>query len=90
TRVTLLGQRVPAVDLGRAVAELRPDVVGLSAVNDRGEESFHDTLSSVVRALPEGVSLWVGGPAALAHPDVCERLGARVFADEEDWLKLAG
>ncbi|WP_164008452.1 MerR family transcriptional regulator [Pyxidicoccus trucidator] len=89
TRVTLLGQRMPAVDLGLAVAELRPDFVGLSVVNDRGAEAFQDTLSQVVKALPRGVPLWVGGPAAQAHLEVCVRLGVRVFSDEDDWLKLA-
>ncbi|MCP3135859.1 MerR family transcriptional regulator [Pyxidicoccus xibeiensis] len=87
-RVTLLGQRMPATDLGRAVAALRPDLVGLSAVNDRGPEVFHDTLARVVEALPDGVPLWVGGPAARAHPEVCVRLGAQVFSDEDDWLRL--
>lgn len=88
-RVTLLGQRMPAVDLGRAVAELQPDFVGLSVVNNKGAEVFRDTLSRVVEALPGGVPIWVGGPAAQAHVEVSLRLGVRVFADEDDWLKLA-
>lgn len=87
-RVTLLGQRTPAVDLGRAVEELRPDVVGLSAVNNRGAEVFHDTLARIMEAVPRGLPVWVGGPAAQAHPDVCQRLGARLFVDEDDWLTL--
>ncbi|MCY1017010.1 MerR family transcriptional regulator [Pyxidicoccus sp. MSG2] len=88
-RVTLLGQRMPAVDLGRAVAELRPDFVGLSAVNNKGAEVFQDTLSRLVEALPPGVPLWLGGPAAQAWPEVSLRLGVHVFSDEEDWVKLA-
>jgi DNA-binding transcriptional MerR regulator len=87
-RVTLLGQRMPGVDLGRAVAELRPDFVGLSAVNDRGAEAFQDTLSSLVEALPRGVPLWVGGPAAQAHPEVSVRLGVRLFSGADDWPEL--
>ena len=87
-RVTLLGQRMPAVDLGRAVAELRPDLVGLSVVNDKGAAVFHDTLARVMEALPQGVSVWLGGPAAQAHPEVSVRLGARLFTDEDDWLRL--
>jgi len=87
-RVTLLGQRMPVVDLGRAVAELRPDFVGLSAVNDRGTEAFQDTLSSIVEALPRGVPLWVGGLAAQAHPEVSVRLGVRLFSEEDDWTEL--
>ncbi|WP_163990091.1 MerR family transcriptional regulator [Pyxidicoccus caerfyrddinensis] len=88
-RVTLLGQRMPAVDLGRAVAELRPDFVGLSAVNNKGAAVFQDTLSRLVEALPPGVPLWLGGPAAQAWPEVSLRLGVHVFSDEEDWVKLA-
>lgn len=88
-RVTLLGQRMPAADLGRAVAELRPDFVGLSAVNDKGAEVFGDALVRLVEALPGGVPVWVGGPAAQAHPEVCVRRGVRVFSDEDDWPKLA-
>lgn len=88
-RVTLLGQRMPATDLGRAVAELRPDFVGLSAVNDKGAEVFGDALARLVEALPGGVPVWVGGPAAQSHPEVCVRRGVRVFSDEDDWPKLA-
>ncbi|MBZ4415454.1 MerR family transcriptional regulator [Myxococcus sp. RHSTA-1-4] len=87
-RVTLLGQRMPATDLGRAVRELRPDLVGLSAVNNKGAEVFQDTLARVMDAVPGGLPVWVGGPAAQAHPDVCVRLGARLFSDEDDWLRL--
>ncbi|MFP2910001.1 MerR family transcriptional regulator [Pyxidicoccus sp. 3LFB2] len=87
-RVTLLGQRMPAVDLAHAVAELRPDFVGLSAVNDRGAEDFQATLTALVEALPRGVPLWVGGPAAQTHLEVSVRLGVRVFSAEDDWLEL--
>lgn len=88
-RVTLLGQRVPAEDLGRAVASLRPDLVGLSAVTNRGAEDFRATLARVMEALPPGVPVWVGGAASQAHLEVSLRLGARVFSSEDDWVKLA-
>ncbi|MFY2562500.1 MerR family transcriptional regulator [Corallococcus terminator] len=87
-RVTLLGQRVPALDLGRAVAELKPELVGLSAINNRGEGPFRDTLSQLVRALPRDVPVWVGGAAAVAHSDIVVRLGARLFSGGDDWAKL--
>jgi DNA-binding transcriptional MerR regulator len=87
-RVTLLGQRMPVVDLGRAVTELRPDLVGLSAVNNTGAAVFHDTLARIMEAVPQGLPVWVGGPAAQAHADVCLRLGARLVTDEDDWLGL--
>ncbi|AEI62761.1 MerR family transcriptional regulator [Corallococcus macrosporus] len=89
-RVTLLGQRVPAEDLGRAVAALRPDFVGLSAVASRSASAFEDTLTRVKQALPQGMPLWVGGAAARSHQDVCERLSAHVFQGEADWDRLAG
>jgi DNA-binding transcriptional MerR regulator len=88
-RVTLLGQRVPAEDLGRAVAALRPGLVGLSAVTNRGPEDFRATLARVMEALPPGVPVWVGGAAARAHQDVSLRLGARVFSGEDDWVTMA-
>lgn len=87
-RVTLLGQRVPAEDLGLVVAQLRPDLVGLSAVVDRGPEEFRRTLARVMEALPPDVPVWVGGAAAQAHVEVALRLGARVFSGEDDWVKL--
>ncbi|HYI03112.1 MerR family transcriptional regulator [Hyalangium sp.] len=87
-RVTLLGQRVPAADLGRMVTELRPDLVGLSAVTDLGVDAFADTLAQLLEALPRGVSVWAGGAAALAHHEVCERAGVHVFHSSDSWNAL--
>ncbi|XXF79017.1 MerR family transcriptional regulator [Myxococcaceae bacterium GXIMD 01537] len=89
-RVTLLGQRVPAEDLGRAVAALGPDLVGLSAVTDRGADAFEATLTGLMRALPPGLPVWVGGPGAEAHAELCGRLGARCFRGPEAWAVLLG
>ena len=89
-RVTLLGQRVPASDLGRAVAALRPDFVGLSTVMNRGEADFEAALSQVLQALPVKVPVWVGGAAARSHRAVCERLEVHVLQDVEAWEDLAG
>ncbi|HVG57746.1 MAG TPA: MerR family transcriptional regulator [Hyalangium sp.] len=89
-QVTLLGQSVPAGDLGRAVDALRPDLVGLSAVVDPGEPVFEVMLKPVLEALPQGTTVWVGGSAAQVHSNVCERLGARVFRSAEDWSTLLG
>ena len=89
-RVTLLGQRVPADGLGETVARAKPDVVGLSAVMNRGATVFEDVLTRIREALPKGMPVWVGGPAAQAHADVCERLGVRLFAHEDDWTRMAG
>ncbi|WP_224243024.1 MerR family transcriptional regulator [Hyalangium gracile] len=84
-RVTLLGQRVPAAELGRLVAQLRPTLVGLSAVVDPGAAGFAATVAAVLQALPRDIPVWVGGAAALAHREACEQLGARVFTSQEDW-----
>ncbi|WP_404365740.1 MerR family transcriptional regulator [Corallococcus coralloides] len=89
-RVTLLGQRVPAEGLGETVARAKPDVVGLSAVTNRGATVFEDVLTRIRDAVPQGLPLWVGGPAAQAHADVCERLGVRLFTHEDDWTRMAG
>jgi DNA-binding transcriptional MerR regulator len=89
-QVTLLGQRVPAADLGQVVDALQPDLVGLSAVVDPGEPTFEVTLKPVLEALPRGTTVWMGGPAAKAHSQVCERLGTRVFRSAEDWPVLLG
>ncbi|MHA7627921.1 MerR family transcriptional regulator [Corallococcus sp. M7] len=89
-RVTLLGQRVPAEGLAETVARAKPDVVGLSAVTNRGATVFEDVLTRIQAALPKSLPLWVGGPAAQAHADVCERLGVKLFAHEDDWTRMAG
>ncbi|MCE9672197.1 MerR family transcriptional regulator [Myxococcus stipitatus] len=86
-KVTLLGQRVPAADLGRAVAELKPDLVGLSAVTDAGGPSFRATLAQLMRVLPRTIPIWVGGAAAEAHADIVRKLGARLAADADDWAR---
>jgi DNA-binding transcriptional MerR regulator/methylmalonyl-CoA mutase cobalamin-binding subunit len=87
-RVTLLGQQVPARDLAWLVSELRPDFVGLSAVTDPGPEAFARQVSQVLEALPSGVPVWLGGAAAVAHPEACERHGARVFHPGSAWSAL--
>ncbi len=89
-RVTLLGQRVPAEELGQLVARVRPAWVGLSAVTDTGASAFEETLARVMAALPSGVPVWLGGPAAQAHAEAGARHGARVFMPEDDWSALRG
>jgi methanogenic corrinoid protein MtbC1 len=88
TRVTVLGQRVPAVDLGRAVAALRPHLLGLSAVTNRGAAAFEDTLARIMEGLPPKLPVWVGVPAAQAHRTLCTKLRARCFHDGDDWRRL--
>lgn len=92
-RVTLLGQRTPMAELGRVVRELSPQVVGLSCVEDPGEEAFCRTLQAARAALPQGgdaPQLWVGGRAALRYGSACAGAGVRLFRDASDWARLAG
>lgn len=88
--VTLLGQRTPAEEVGRVARDLKAELVGLSAVMDPGVREFEATLSRIVGATPKGTAVWVGGPAALFHRELCERLGVRVFESGDDWVKLLG
>lgn len=88
--VTLLGQRTPAEEVGRVARDLKADVVGLSVVTDPGARELEAALSRIVGATPKGTAVWVGGPAARVHREACERLGAHVFEDGDDWAKLLG
>lgn len=89
-RITLLGQRTPAEDLGQMVRQLQPDFVGLSAVTDAGASEFSRQLSQVLDALPSGLPVWLGGAAAQAHAALCEQRGAHVFRAGGDWALLLG
>lgn len=88
--VTLLGQRVPAAEVGRVAREVKAELVGLSAVTDQGAQDFEDTLSRIVAGVSRGTPIWVGGAAARAHQDVCERLGVHLFESGDDWPRLLG
>jgi methanogenic corrinoid protein MtbC1 len=88
--VTLLGQRVPATEVGRMARELKAEVVGLSAVTDPGAQVFEETLSRLLEGMPQGALVWMGGAAARLHRETCERLGARVFESGDDWARLLG
>lgn len=88
--VTLLGQRMPAAEVGRVARELKAELVGLSAVTDHGAQDFEDTLSRIVTGVPRGTPIWVGGAAAQVHQEVCERLGVHLFESGDDWSRLLG
>ena len=86
-RVTYVGARAEAVQLGELVRRLRADVVGLSAVTDTGEASFRATLSEVAAALPR-TRVVIGGAAAQAHAAACAEHGAELIASEDAWARL--
>ncbi|HEX8433706.1 MerR family transcriptional regulator [Archangium sp.] len=88
--VTLLGQRTPAAEVGRAARQVKADLVGLSAVTDPGAQEFEELLSRIQEGIPDGTPVWVGGPVARQYGEVCERLGVHVFEGDDDWSRLLG
>lgn len=85
TRVTVLGARTPAAEVGRAAREVKADGVGLSVVMDPGARAFEETLSLVRAELPATMPVWVGGPVARRYPDVCARLEVHPLELAADW-----
>lgn len=88
-RVTYVGARSQAPQLGELVRRLKADVVALSAVVDSGEAAFRVALGEVLAVLPR-VRVVIGGPAAQAHPGVCAELRVELIATEDDWARLLG
>ncbi len=86
--VTLLGQRTPTDEVVRMARALEVDLVGLSSVVDPGAREFEEILSRVRSGLASGMTVWVGGRAALQYRALCERLGVRVFEHATDWPRL--
>jgi methylmalonyl-CoA mutase cobalamin-binding subunit len=87
-RETVLGARTPAADVVRMACELKVDGVGLSAVVDPGARAFEDTLTIIREGLPAGMPVWVGGPVARLHPEVCTRLGVSTLERAADLPRL--
>jgi DNA-binding transcriptional MerR regulator len=86
-RVTYLGARTPAIDLGKLAHAVRPDLVALAAVNASGAREFKMSLARIVKALPHGLKVWVGGAAAVAHLDVCRALKVEVIGDDASFVR---
>jgi DNA-binding transcriptional MerR regulator len=87
-RVTFLGARTPAEHLARVVSAVAPDLVALSAVSDDGEATFRTTLEALMRALPAGTKVAVGGPAAARHQAQIRALGAMTASTSTEWEAL--
>lgn len=87
-RVTWLGARTPAEDLGRAAAKSRPNLVALAAQLDEGVRGLRASLGSVLRLLPRGVPVVVGGAAARRHEALVTELGAELVDTPEQWARL--
>jgi MerR family transcriptional regulator, light-induced transcriptional regulator len=84
-RVTYLGARTPAQQLGHAVGVSKAHLVALSALVDTGPRTFRATLGRILKALPSGVPVVVGGAAARQHGKIVEALGARLLDTPEQW-----
>jgi DNA-binding transcriptional MerR regulator/methylmalonyl-CoA mutase cobalamin-binding subunit len=89
-RVTYLGARTPAEQLGQLIKDVRPDLLALSTVDDHGGPALRTHLKAIKKALPFKLPVYIGGANALRHPEVCEKLGLRVVADEKAWGSLLG
>jgi DNA-binding transcriptional MerR regulator len=87
-RVTFLGARTPVEHLARVVRVVQPQLVALSAVGDDGASALKETLASIVKALPEGTKIVVGGAAFDRHPEVVHALGVARASDEASWSTL--
>ena len=87
-RVTWLGARTPAEDLGRAAAKARPNLVALAAHLDEGARGLRASLGSVLKVLPRGVPVVVGGAAARRHAGLVSELGAELVDTPEQWERL--
>ena len=88
--VTMLGQCTPSAEVGRMASALKVDLVGLSAVMDPGVEAVDRVLRDTMEGMPAGVPVWIGGQGGLAHRELCERRGVRVFSGPADWFRLLG
>ena len=87
-KVTMMGPRTPAVEVGKVARALKADVVGLSAVMDPGAQAFETTLMRLMEELLPGTMVWLGGPVAKLHAEICARLGVHIFERAEDWARL--
>ncbi|MBT8336196.1 MAG: cobalamin-dependent protein, partial [Gemmatimonadetes bacterium] len=67
--VTFLGQDLPPDEFAHAAETVSARVVGISTVNPLAVDGIPGQLESLLEALPSGVSVVLGGPAASALLD---------------------
>jgi MerR family transcriptional regulator, light-induced transcriptional regulator len=63
----VLGVSTPIADIVLALEQLRIDVVALSFSAYASRRDMLDSLTQLMRQVPEGVEIWVGGAAASLH-----------------------
>lgn len=86
-RVTYLGARAPVEDVVSLSLRAKPDMVALSAGPGIGKAALKSTLAQLVKALPKGIAVIVGGAGAEAEPEVVKASGAALIG-EADWPRL--
>jgi MerR family transcriptional regulator, light-induced transcriptional regulator len=84
-KVTFLGARTPAQELAQAAAGSKVHLIALSALVDPGPRPFRATLARLMKQVPPGIPVVVGGAAARAHAKAVEELGARLVDTSEQW-----
>lgn len=89
------GANLPVAEIARAARDTHARAVGLSVAYVGDEAALTREMQDLVRALPAGVELFVGGVAAKHHRAALERIGARCvdslteFRDELNTLAAA-
>lgn len=76
-----LGAGTPAEDLGRMVAERKPDLVALSATLQDTMEPLSACVKAV-REANESTFIVIGGVTVAGEPELAESLGADLVADD--------
>ncbi len=79
--ILYLGAATPGPDLTGLVADMRPDLVGLSTTLTTHLDAVRQTIAAL-RALPTPPYIVVGGRAYGDDPDLALRIGAHAFASD--------
>lgn len=77
-----LGATVPVEDLVETVRKRRPDVVALSASITPHLARVRETIRAIRESVPDPPLIAVGGRPFLGDPELAERLGADLTADD--------
>jgi MerR family transcriptional regulator, light-induced transcriptional regulator len=86
-RVTYVGARTPADQLGTLAVTLKPDLIALSQVHSLERRELKRALSAVLQSATPGTKVVIGGPGAEAHADLVEELGATLVTGDA-WPRL--